>query len=57
MVSVIKSGVYLKDGCLLSMKDASVLGALPPNEAKKKTMAYSILEAHNTSGCPMRDSQ
>ncbi len=49
MVSVIKSGVYLKDGCLLSMKDASVLGALPPNEAKKKTMAYSILEAHNTS--------
>ncbi len=48
MVSVIKSGVYYKDGCLLSMKDASVLGLDAPSEAKKKTMAYSILEDHNT---------
>ena len=49
MVSVIKNGVYYKDGSLLSMKDASVLGLSAPSEAKKKTMAYSILEAHNTS--------
>ena len=49
MVSVIKKGVYLKDGCLLSMQDASVLGLAAPSEAKKKTMAYSILEAHNTA--------
>ena len=49
MVSVIKNGVYLKDGCLLSMKDASAFGLAAPSEAKKKTMAYSILEAHNTS--------
>ena len=49
MVSVIKSGVYYKDGCLLSRNDASVLGLDAPSQAKKKTMAYSILEAHNTS--------
>ena len=49
MVSVIKNGVYYKDGCLLSVKDASVLGLDAPSQAKKKTMAYSILEAHNTS--------
>ncbi len=50
MVSVIKNGVYYKDGCLLSIKDASAFGLEAPNKAKKKTMAYSILEAHNTSG-------
>ena len=49
MVSVVNNGVYYKDGCLLSVKDASVLGLDAPSQAKKKTMAYSILEAHNTS--------
>ncbi len=49
MVSVSKNGFYLKDGCLLSMSEASVLGLEAPSEAKKKTMAYSILKEHNTS--------
>lgn len=49
MVSISENGVYLKDGCLLSVREASVLGLPAPSEAKKKTMAYSILEAHNTS--------
>ncbi len=50
MVSVSKEGVYLKDGCLLSMREAGVLGLDAPSEARKKTMAYSILKEHNTSG-------
>ncbi|MBE6912945.1 MAG: hydratase [Ruminococcaceae bacterium] len=49
MISLSKSGVYLKDGSLLSLRDASALGLDAPGEAKKKTMAYSILKAHNTS--------
>ena len=49
MVSISENGAYLKDGCLLSMREASVLGLPAPSEARKKTMAYSILEAHNTS--------
>ncbi len=49
MVSVSKEGVYLKDGCLLSMREGSVLGLDAPSEARKKTIAYSILREHNTS--------
>ncbi len=49
MVKVLKKGVYLKDGCLLSIQDGSALGLAAPSEGKKKTMAYSILKAHNTA--------
>ncbi|MDR1359638.1 MAG: hydratase [Deltaproteobacteria bacterium] len=45
-------GVYLKNGQWLS----AAQGAAPPDEARSGSMAYSILEAHNTNpgGDPLR---
>ena len=43
-VRLIENGVYLVDGKVQNT------AALSPDEARKNTIAYSILNAHNTSG-------
>ena len=43
MVKLTSHGVYLVDGCVAATAD------LAPAEARKNTIAYSILNAHNTS--------
>ncbi|MBQ3055303.1 MAG: hydratase [Oscillospiraceae bacterium] len=48
MITIKNQGVYLKDNALIDAAQAQGLPA--PAEAKKNTIAYSILEAHNTSG-------
>ena len=48
MITIKNQGVYLKDDALIDAAQAQGLPA--PAEAKKNTIAYSILEAHNTSG-------
>ena len=45
MIELIKNGVYLIDG-----KEIRTTDAVPPEEARKGTMAYRIMSAHNTSG-------
>ncbi len=44
MIKLTEHGVFLKDGKVLDSADISVA------EAKKNTIAYSILNSHNTSG-------
>ena len=44
MIKLIENGQYLTGGALASNS------VTDKNEAKKNTMAYRILEAHNTSG-------
>ena len=46
MVQLIDKGMFLVDGV------PSETASLSPAEAKKATMAYGILQAHNTSGDP-----
>jgi len=48
MITIKNQGVYLKDNALIDAAQAQGLPA--PAEAKKNTISYSILEAHNTSG-------
>ena len=51
MVKLYDSGVYLLNGkTLVREKDAEL--SLNKEEAKKGTIAYGILQAHNTSGDP-----
>ncbi len=45
MVKLIKNGTYLLDGRTIAEKADKL-----PEEARKGTMAYKILSAHNTSG-------
>ena len=45
MAELINGGVFLKDGREI-LKDCSV----PKDEARKNTLAYGILSAHNVSG-------
>ena len=47
MIHLIDHGVYLVDG---TPRDTA---AVPALEAKRETMAWQILQAHNTSGDPM----
>ncbi|MCI8332037.1 MAG: hydratase [Clostridiales bacterium] len=44
MTEIIQNGVFLENGKLVNE------GACPAEEARKNTMAYRILQAHNTSG-------
>ena len=46
MIEVINHGVYLKNGV---PQDACECG-VSKDEGRKRTIAYSILDAHNTSG-------
>lgn len=50
MIQLTRSGVYYKDGAFLPAQDGQAAGLKAPEEAKKGTMAYGILAAHNTSG-------
>ena len=49
MIRLSDSPVYLYNGTELRSS-----GSIPAQEAKKGTMAYSILQAHNTSGDPSK---
>ncbi len=50
MIEVFNERTYYQNGQLIPARDA---GGLPPYEvARTGTMAYSILQAHNTSGDP-----
>ena len=50
MITIHKEGVYLQNNALVSMQDGMAKNLPNPEIAKKNTIAYSILEAHNTSG-------
>ena len=45
-----EKGMYWKDGALLDEQNAAAQGLPAPEEAKKGTIAYSVLASHNTSG-------
>ena len=47
MLQILHHPAYYKDGAFLP---APAEGMPTPAEAKKGTMAYGILESHNTSG-------
>ena len=49
MVTVIKEGAYYHDGVLISPADGAAL-SFTPQLGRAATMAYRILDAHNTSG-------
>ncbi len=50
MISITSSGVYYRDGAFIPAQDGPAAGLPAPAEAKKGTMAYGILTAHNTTG-------
>ncbi|NCC42768.1 MAG: hydratase [Clostridia bacterium] len=51
MIQLMEGGTYLVNGTeLVEPAKAQAQGLPAPQEAAKQTMAYSILEAHNTSG-------
>ncbi len=52
MVEVIKKGAYLLDGQLVWADQAG--GQPSPDEAREKTIAYSILRAHNKGADPKK---
>lgn len=54
MISVSSQGVYWKDGALIPAAEAAAAGLPSPEEARKGTIAYSILQAHNTGDDPDR---
>ena len=50
MIRLHETGVYLTKEGLVPEAQGIAMGLPAPKEAAKKTMAYGILEAHNTSG-------
>ena len=51
MITLYKQGAYLAaDGQLLTEEEAVARGMMEKKEARKGSIAYRILEAHNTSG-------
>ena len=52
MVEVIKKGAYLVDGQIVYADQAQNVAA--PDEAREKTIAYSILRAHNKGKDPKK---
>ena len=52
MVEVIKKGAYLVDGQIVWAEDAQ--GQEAPGQAREKTIAYSILRAHDKSADPQK---
>ncbi|MBQ1705883.1 MAG: hydratase, partial [Clostridia bacterium] len=52
MVEVIKKGAYLVDGKIVYADEAK--NVLTPDEAREKTIAYSILRAHDVGTDPKK---
>ena len=52
MVEVIKKGAYLVDGQIVYADQAQNVAA--PDEAREKTIAYSILRTHNKGKDPKK---
>ncbi|HIX30955.1 MAG TPA: hydratase, partial [Firmicutes bacterium] len=52
MLKIHQNGMYLKGGVPVPAADAQAAGLAAPAEAKKGTIAYGILQSHNTSGNP-----
>ena len=50
MISITNSGMYYHDNQFLPAEAASAIGLSEPASARTGTMAYQILNAHNTSG-------
>ena len=50
MLNITRQGVYYKNNAFVPVQDGPAAGLPSRSEAKKGTMAWSILEAHNTSG-------
>lgn len=54
MIKLLETGAYLVNGTDIVTESAEVAAKtgknITPEEAKKNTIAYGILEAHNTSG-------
>ena len=50
MITMNRQGVYYKDGAFLPEGEGRAAGLSAPQEARKGTMAYAILSAHNTTG-------
>ncbi len=51
MIQLLHDGMYLVNGeQIVSTKEAAAMNLPAPEVAAKETMAYKILEAHNTSG-------
>ncbi|MBQ8799785.1 MAG: hydratase, partial [Lachnospiraceae bacterium] len=57
MITLLKNGAYVVNGEVIEdtaegkQKLTAMLGSVPAaEEAKKATLSYGILEAHNTSG-------
>ena len=51
MITLYEQGAYLTaDGQLLTEKEAAAHGMTDKQAARKETIAYRILEVHNTSG-------
>ncbi|MGN1141394.1 MAG: hydratase [Oliverpabstia sp.] len=51
MIQLLEGGTYLVNGTeIVEPEKAAAQGLPAPNEATKQTMAYGILESHNTSG-------
>ena len=51
MIKLLEGGMYLVNGTeLMEPEKAAAQGFPAPKEAAKQTMAYRILEEHNTSG-------
>ena len=49
MIRILKERRYYKNGQLLSEREGLSAGCAPYEQAKQGTMAYGILQAHNTS--------
>ncbi len=49
MISITNEGVYYRDGKFIPLRDAAAAGLPTAEEAKTGTMAYHILQAHNTT--------
>ena len=50
MLNIHSDGMYLRGGALIPAADGPAAGLPSPAEAKKGTIAYRILQSHNTSG-------
>ena len=51
MIQLLEGGTYLLNGTeIVEPEKAAAQGLPAPDEAAKQTIAYGILETHNTSG-------
>ena len=55
MIKLYDGGVFLREGTeIVPEAEAAARGiSKTPDEARRETIAYSILQAHNTSGDPL----